>query len=157
MPSIALFFQSFTRQEEILRHLLKALDFPLITDDQLIEAVVAACGIEEKKIRHSMYGKLSVFNQFTLEKERHANLIKLELANRLLLETQCIYTGFHSLLIPKRITHVLKVLIADEKSNRIAQAISEGVSEREAKKRIKQSDVNAYTWTDFLFKKSLSF
>ncbi len=153
MPSIALFFQSFTRQEEILRHLSESLNFQIITDDQLIEEVVAAYKIEEKKIRHSMYEKISVFNQFTLEKERHINLIKMELANRLHGVTHCIYAGYHSLLIPKSITHVLKVLIADEKTNRIAQAITEGISEKEAKKLIKQSDINAYIWTDFLFKK----
>jgi len=153
MPSIALFFQSFTRQEEILRHLSEALNFQIITDDQLIADVIAAYKIDEKKIRHSMYGKISVFNQFTLEKERHINLIKMELTNRLHRVTHCIYTGFHSLLIPKKITHVLKVLIADEKSNRITQAIAEGVSEKEAKRLIKQSDINAYIWTDFLFKK----
>jgi two-component system, OmpR family, response regulator CpxR len=153
MPSIALFSQTFTMQKEILDGLSAAMKFPVVTDDHIIANVSAENKIDEKKIRHSVYEKTSVFNQFTLEKERHINLLKIEVASRLSKPSQCIYTGFHALLIPKKITHVLKVLMADEKTQRVTQAMAEGLSEKEAKRTIKQTDVSAYSWTDFLFRK----
>jgi CheY-like chemotaxis protein len=45
------------------------------------------------------------------------------------------------------------VLVADEKSQRVVRAMAEGFSEKEAKRKIKQSDISAYSWTDFLFGK----
>ena len=153
MPSIALFCQTFTREKEILEGLSTALKCYVVTDDHLITNVSTEHSIDEKKIRHSVYEKTSVFNQFTLEKERHVNLLKIELSSRLSKPSQCIYSGFHALLIPRRVTHILKVLVADEKSLRIKQAMAEGLSEKEARRKIKQTDVSAYSWTDFLFRK----
>ena len=153
MPSISLFYQTFTMQNDILQQLSATLNMPLITDDDIIASIAAEHGIEPDKIQHSLYEKTSVFNQFTLEKERHVNLMKIEIASRLRASSQYIFSGFHSLLIPKGVTHVLKVLLADEKALRVAQAISEGHSEKEAKKVVRQSDISSYVWTDFLFHK----
>lgn len=153
MPSIALFPQSFTRQDEILARLADFLNFPVITDNHILSGVSKEYGIDENKLRQSVYQKISVFNQFTLEKERHINLMKIDIASRLLKFSPCVYVGFHALLIPKKVTHVLKVLLADEKAQRIKQAMTEERSEKEAKRMIKQSDVSSYTWTDFLFRK----
>ncbi len=153
MPSIALFAQTFTKQNEILERLSAAMKCYTVTDDHIITNVSTEHSIDEKKIRHSLYEKTSVFNQFTLERERHVNLLKIEVASRLSKPSQCIYTGFHALLIPKKVTHILRVLVADEKSQRIVQAMAEGLSEKEAKRKIKQSDISAYSWTDFLFGK----
>jgi CheY-like chemotaxis protein len=43
--------------------------------------------------------------------------------------------------------------VADSKQGRIDYAVKQGLSQRDAKKRVKADDVNAYTWTDFLFQK----
>ncbi len=153
MPSIALFSLSFTRQDEIIKILSDSLGFPIVTDNHILSAVSDEYGIDEDKLRQSMYQKTSVFNQFTLEKERHINLMKIDIASRLLKLSPCIYVGFHALLIPKKVTHVLKALLADEKQQRVLQAMAEGISEKDAKRLIKQSDISSYTWTDFLFRK----
>jgi CheY-like chemotaxis protein/cytidylate kinase len=153
MPSIAIFTQTYTREKEILQELSASMKFPIITDDHIIAGVAAELSLEERKLRQAVYYKTSVFNQFTLEKERRINLLKIEMASRLMKPSQCIYTGFLTLLIPKTITHVLKVLVADEKAYRVDQAVAEGGSSKDAKKMIRQSDISAYTWTDFLFQK----
>ena len=153
MPSIALFSQTFTTQDQILEGLAAAMKCYVVTDDHIITNVAAEHSIDEKKIRHSLYEKTSVFNQFTLERERHVNLLKIEVASWLAKSSQCIFAGFHALLIPRKVTHILKVLVANEKSQRIVQAMAEGLSEKEAKRKIKQNDVSAYSWTDFLFRK----
>ena len=153
MPSIALFSQTFTTQDQILEGLAAAMKCYVVTDDHIITNVAAEHSIDEKKIRHSLYEKTSVFNQFTLERERHVNLLKIEVASRLAKSSQCIFAVFHALLIPRKVTHILKVLVANEKSQRIVQAMAEGLSEKEAKRKIKQNDVSAYSWTDFLFRK----
>ena len=153
MPSIALFSQTFTTQDQILEGLAAAMKCYVVTDDHIITNVAAEHSIDEKKIRQSLYEKTSVFNQFTLERERHVNLLKIEVASRLAKSSQCIFAGFHALLIPRKVTHILKVLVANEKSQRIVQAMAEGLSEKEAKRKIKQNDVSAYSWTDFLFRK----
>jgi two-component system response regulator CpxR len=153
MPSIAVFPQSFTRQTDVLEPLIGILDAPLTIDDDIVVSVATEHNIDSRKLVSALHEKPSVFNQFTLEKERHVNLMKIEIATRLLQSSQGVYVGYHTMLIPRKITHILKILLADEKSVRVAQAISEGYSEKEAKKLVRQSDISSYIWTDFLFKK----
>lgn len=152
MPSIALFCSIFTNEDEIKQELSSALGLNIINDQNIISAACKKHPVNPTKLEQALYNNTSVFNHFTLERERNVSYIKEALADSL--EKQnCIYDGFVSLLVPDEITHVMKILIIDSKDQRIKKAVATGYSEKEAVKLIKKSDQSAMGWSDFLFRK----
>ncbi len=153
MPSVAIFCSKFTNENKILSNLRTLLGFEVITDEDIIDEACDKQLALRNKLEDALYKKTSVFNQFTLERERNvAHLISI-LAERLAQKQNMIYYGFISLLIPQDITHVLKVLIVDSNDMRIKRAVKEGISEKEATQILREEDIKAYGWTDFLFGK----
>ena len=153
MSSISLFPCALTPAATVASDLAKSLDLELYTDEQLLEETAARNDLSVERLRPMIYGKTSVFNQFTLEREKMVNLCKETLIEKLDGPRACLYYGFLATLISPRIDHVLKVLVVDGKKERIELGIQEGLSEREAKKTVKSHDVSAYGWTDFLARK----
>ncbi len=153
MSSIALFPCSFVPVANLIDELSRVLELQIYRDEDLIQETSVRFGTPPEKLKKMMYGTTSVFNQFTLEREIAINHFRTVLADQLAAPGKNIYVGLLTSLIPAKISHVLRVLVADSKKVRIANAMKQGMSEREAKKAIHQDDVNAFGWTDFLFKK----
>lgn len=149
MPSIAMFFSSHTFEQEIKEKLVAKSDFTLVDDSDIIHDASKLFFNPNEKLQKALYQKTSVFNKFTLERELNTSYLKAALANRLLNSGQLIY-GFTSHLIPKNITHILKVLVVDERGKRVTRATASGMTESSAEKEIRLSDISAYHWTDFL-------
>ncbi|MCK7577488.1 MAG: cytidylate kinase family protein [Chromatiales bacterium] len=91
--------------------------------------------------------RISVFNSFTHEKERSIAYLKLALAEMLPADN-LIVSGHVSHLIPKKISHALRVcLIADLKFRSTAAARRAGhVEAKEAVKLIRKQDEDAALW-----------
>lgn len=153
MSSIAIFPCTFTSAADIASELSKTLELEMYDDERLFADTTKEFGINAEKLKHYMYDRTSVFNQFTLDKEKTINMFKSVLADRLETSKPYLFHGFLTSLIPVRVIHVLKVLIVDNKQARIACAMDSGLSKREAERMIKSNDVSAYSWTDFLLKK----
>ena len=153
MSSIALFPCAFTGGVTITTNLCKTLNLIQYNDENLINDTMSQFGCKKETLEDMLYGRTSVFNQFTLEREKTVNLFRLILADKLATEDNFLFYGHLALLIPLNITEVLTTLAVDNKKGRIARAIHEGLSEKEALKIIHANDTKAYRWTDFLFKK----
>lgn len=153
MPAIALFSSTFTNETQIINELSTLTASQVISDKDIIADACSKYKVDKNKLEQALYTKMSVFNQFTLEKEKHLAFLKSSLSEKLGENERCIYYGFITLLIPARISHVLKVLIAGSKEQRIQRAVAAGISEKEAKRLIHKSDASAFELTDFLYKK----
>lgn len=153
MSSIALFPCSCIPVTGVISELSRAFELSLYTDDDLIADTALRCDWQSETLRKMMYGGTSVFNQFTLERERAINSFRTVLAEKLESSERYFFHGFLVSLISSRISHVLKVLIVDSKQARVDWAVKQGLTKREAKKKVRSHDVLAYEWTDFLFKK----
>jgi len=153
MSAIAFFPCSSTGSDTVVGELAKELKLKLYTDDNLFHDVESQFSIPKAKLHHLMYGKTSVFNQFTLEKEMAVNKFRIILAEKLQEETSYLFFGLHVALIPSNIAEVLRVLIVDQKQQRIDHEVAAGLSKSEAKKKVKKHDISAFAWTDFLFGK----
>lgn len=153
MSSIALFPCTFTAAAGIISELAKNLQLEVYSDDDLFAETARKYALNAEKLKTVMYGKTSVFNQFTLEKEKTVNMFKSVLAERLDSSGDFLFHGFLVSLIPASVTHILKVLAVDKRQTRISSAMESGLSEKEARKAVKADDLSAYNWTDFLFKK----
>lgn len=153
MSSIAIFPCRYTPAESVVKNLATRLNLVVYTDEDLIADTAAATGFSADKLRTAIFGKTSVFNRFTLEREKHINALRQTLLQKLASEDVCIFDGFLTSLIPARVSHVLKVLMVDSNLERVASATASGVEERMAQKTRKEFDKMAYGWTDFLFGK----
>lgn len=152
MSSIALFYSIFIEEKEIREQLAAASGFSVVQDTDIIGEVCRNHGIGQDKVERALYGSTSVFNKFTLERERIVALLKASMAEHLK-STGVIYSGSISLLVPSEVSHVLRVGLFDKTSSRIKRAMGEGLTEKNAIKLIKKSDASAAGWAEFLYKK----
>jgi len=147
MSTITLFSGSFCNDQEISRLLVDHTGYRLIRDEQVVSAASAISGLAAGKIARAFSGKPSVFNSFTHEKERSIACLKLALAELLPAENLVI-AGFVSILIPKKISHVLRVCLIADLKFRIAAAQQQGVPAKEAAKIIYKQDEDAAAWVN---------
>ena len=146
MSLISLFSGSHCNDREVIQHLINRTGYRLVTDEEVTASASRLCGLGAGKIARAFGGKASVFNSFTHEKERSIGFLKLALAEMLPAD-DLIISGHVSHLIPKKITHALRVcLIADLKFRIAAAARLPGVSKKEAGSIIRKQDETAVLW-----------
>ncbi len=154
MSSIALFYNNFTGEEKLKKQLAAATGYRLCTDNDLLMATGKTLHLEYSRVERAVFGTKSVFNQFTLEKERVMAQLRLLLVKELDVG-DVLLCGFCALLVPASITDVLRVGIFGEPVHRIQRAIQEGVSEKNAIKLVKKNDALAFDWGKNLYGKSI--
>jgi two-component system, OmpR family, response regulator CpxR len=155
MSSIALFNTIFVEEKKVREQLAVATGFRVIQDADIISEVSRKFTIHQDKVKRAMYGPPSVFNRFTLEREKITAYLKMVVAGHLH-KKGIIYSGDIALLIPATVTHVLRVGLFDKKANRVRRAIGEGLSEGNAVKVIKKHDTSAAELVDHLYKKEIT-
>jgi len=153
MSSIALFPCLSSLDSGIIGELSSTLTLTVYTDENLFGDTAARFGGKPDRLKKLMYNKTSVFNQFTLEKEKAVNTFRLVLAEKLAAPEQYLFHGFLTSLVPNQVTEVLRVLVVDRRERRIERAIKAGLTPAEAKKKIRHHDISAFNWTDFLYEK----
>lgn len=149
MPNIAIFPNLLTREEEIRDKLAELTGYRVMTDEDLLEETARRFTLDPHKLEKALYHKTSVFNKFTLERERCIASLKSILADHLT-HPQKLYHGFITTLIPSQVSNVLKVLMVESRETRIKNNMASGLSKRAAEKLIKQGDQSALNWTDFI-------
>ncbi len=151
MSVITIFSGIFCEQEAVVDDLVAAIGYQHLTQDEIVAQASAVSDMDESKIKRAFSPKTSVFNQFTQEKERAIAALKLALA-RLLAQDNLIITGRVGLLIPRTISHVLRVCLIGEAKHRQAVAASRSqLTEKEARKQIHAKDREYGLWTEMLY------
>ncbi|MBN1844030.1 MAG: response regulator [Deltaproteobacteria bacterium] len=154
MSVITVFNGIFCMEDSVVRETLDRTDSRLITDKKLVAEASKLSGMAESKIAQAFSTKTSVFNKFTHERERSVALLRLVLAETLCSDNVIIF-GFAAHLIPREITHVLRVcLIADMKFRLSVANKERGLSEKEAGKLIHRHDEDCAAWVKTLFFKN---
>jgi two-component system, OmpR family, response regulator CpxR len=150
MSVVSIFSGSFCSAEEVAHQVADRLGYPLLRDEDLIGRAVKEGGPQAEVLRRAMYGRTSIFNQFSHEKERA--VIWLKLAMALLLENQdMVFLGYAALLPPDYISHVLEVCLIAETKHRAQKAAREqGLSPKEALARVHRDDEAAIRWVEYL-------
>jgi two-component system, OmpR family, response regulator CpxR len=153
MPVITIFSGSYCNAEEVAQGIAVDLGYKLIRDEAIVAEASKRFQLEEGKLARAIAGKVSVFNKFTREKERALASLKVVLADWLK-QDDLLFLGFLGQLIPRDISHVLKVcIIAELKYRTRVAAGAEGLSEKDALKRLHKDDEARVLWAEQLFKK----
>lgn len=153
MSSVTLFCGTFCHGDEVAHAAARDLGFELVQDSDIISDVSKRLNMSEDRVRGVLLGESSFFKRFFHDKERVLAFMKLALSEKLI-QDQYIFFGFVGQLIPRDISHVLRVGIIAETRYRLLRAVQEkGFIEERAIKRIRQDDDRARSWTSYLFDK----
>jgi two-component system response regulator CpxR len=150
MSVITVFSGTYCREEAVVQGLASKTGFEPVSDTEIVQKAGESSDLGESKIARAFSSKKSVFQKFTHEKERSIAYMKFALAQRLSKDGIVVH-GLVTHMIPKTITHVLRVcLIADIRS-RVSLAVKEqGMSEKEAAKLIHRHDEERAAWVQYL-------
>lgn len=146
MIAVSIFSGICCGEERILAGLASDTGYKLVSDPDMVSEASTLSGIPAQKIDRAFSAKTSVFNKFTHERERTIAYIKLALAQMLTKES-LIIEGCISHLIPKEITHVLRVCLIADMAFRIQTAIQDRkLNTSDAVRMIRKSDEDAAAW-----------
>jgi two-component system response regulator CpxR len=152
MSIITVFTGKYCNEELAIKEILEKTGYKYLTDSDIAAKAGRLSDLPESKILKAFSAKVSVFNQFTHEKERSIAYLKLAVAETIT-EDNLLINGFTSLLIPAGIAHVLKVCLIADMKYRLSIAGSSGMSENEALKMLHRSDEDRMSWTKSILEK----
>jgi len=151
MPIITIFSGGFCQESPVVQEVIARSGYRHITDDEIVAAASRLSVMPESKIRRAFSAKSSVFNKFTIEKERSLAYIKLAVADAISSDNAVI-TCFSGQLIPAAVSHTLRVcLIAPQQYRAAVAAEQHGISEKEAAKLVQKREEDCSFWIDSLF------
>jgi two-component system response regulator CpxR len=154
MSSIAIFSGTFCHGEEVVRGVVGSLGCELVLDQHVTSEASRRFQISEEKFKYALSGETSLFKRFSREKERCIAFLKLVLAD-MLNNNNCLFFGCATHLIPREITHVLKVgLIAERKYRTKVARDDKGLQEKDAAKIIRKEDEKVVSWVNYLLQKN---
>ena len=151
MPIITIFSGGFCQEDPVVQEVIARTGYRRITDNEIVTEASRRSTLAEGKLKRAFSAKTSVFNKFTLEKERSIAYIKLALAD-LITTDNALVTCFSGQLIPGTVSHTLRVcLIATQKYRTAAAAEQKGISEKEAARLVQRREEDCLYWIDSLF------
>ena len=110
MPIITIYSGGFCQENPVVQEVIAQTGCRHITDDEIVSDASRRAALPEDKIKRAFSAKSSVFNKFTLEKERSLAYIKLAVANAIRIDNALI-TCFSGQLIPEAVSHTLRVCL----------------------------------------------
>ncbi len=151
---ITIFPGAFCNEDIVLRELTERSGYRWITDTDVTEQAAKLSGMDAARIARAFAAKTSVFNKFTHEKERAIAFLKLAMA-RNLEQDSLVFSGFSSQLIPRNVSHVLRIcLIADMNFRTALAAENKTVSDKDAAKWIRRRDEDCAAWVQAILGKT---
>lgn len=133
MAIISIFSGKYSGAAEIVKKLEENHGYKLIRDNEVIEAAALKFNENKDIYEKAFFNPPSVFNSFTREKEKAMAELKVAISE--LLDDNQVFYGFSSLLIPRKINHVVKILTIADQQYRIQNAANLGLSEKTQKKK----------------------
>ena len=146
MSIISIFNGVFCKKENFLKDLIQKTGYNCLRDQDIISAASTISGISDRTIEKAFSARASVFNKFTHERERSIAYLKQALAE-LLVKDNLIIDGFAGHLIPKQVTHALRVCIIADNKYRLNVAKNEKKFNKSGAARlIRKMDADCAQW-----------
>jgi CheY-like chemotaxis protein/cytidylate kinase len=141
-----MFSGDFCQAEEIAQKVLEDTGYTHVPDDEIVARASDLSGVTPDKLARPFSAKSSVFNTFTGERERSIAHLRYAVAERLC-EDELVIDGFCSQLVPRTISHALRVCLIADMSSRVGRAaVEESIKAREAGKLIHRLDEQKAAW-----------
>ncbi len=147
MSVITVFNGLFSEAGVVVKRVLDATGYRLVTDQEIVADAAGISGMAEEKIARAFQAKASVFNTFSHDKERAIAWLRMAMAAKLVDQDKLLFSGFASQLASPDIDHILKVCLISTMRERLAVAErTEGYAEKHALKLIHKDDEDRAAW-----------
>jgi CheY-like chemotaxis protein len=152
MPIVNVLCGSYCGAEEVVLSVIEKTGYEYVDDAAVVAATSKRFSIEESRIWKVLKGKTSIFNKFTHEKERSLACLRQVVADFLRGDDFLLF-GFCSLMVPRRISHVLNVCIIADTGYRSNLACRiEKISVKDAARKIHKDDESLVLWVEHLYR-----
>lgn len=146
MSVITIFSGKYCKKNSIIDAIIDKTGYTHITDEILLKEANKISGMDIEKVQNALKSKISIFNNFTHEKERAICYLKMATA-KALNSDNIIIDGYTAMLVPNTIRHALKVCLIADTKYRVARAVEEKeISKKEALELIHKEDENQSEW-----------
>lgn len=153
MSIITIYSTSYCKENEITTKLAEKIGYELI-DEKLIKTIAKSFNISENKLVKTLNGQIPFLNNMTHEREKNIACLKSTLAE-LIKNDNVIYHGPAGHLLPKEISHILRVGIVANHEYRVKECMTlNGINETKAEKIIEKDNEIQFKWTQHLLGKS---
>lgn len=151
MPVITIFSAAYCHGREISGKIAEILGYSVIEETELVEKASAEFKVSKEKLSGALTGSTSLLGKILEDRDRNVAYLRSEMA-RIASKDNIVYLGYAGLLIPKKISHMLRVCLVAENEYRIELAQKEdGLSEKDAASHVKKDDSQRLNWTNYLF------
>jgi CheY-like chemotaxis protein/cytidylate kinase len=152
MPVITVFSATYCPVEDVARGVAERLGLKRI-EKKLIQETSRRWHAAEEKLLRAMHGPPPLLGNFRRERSKYCAYLTATFAE-LIQPDNILYHGFATHLLPRTIAHILRVLIVANQDYRVEQAMkSEGITPKEALRKIRKDDEERAQWTEFLYEK----
>jgi CheY-like chemotaxis protein len=150
---ISIFSGAYCLADQVADGVSKQLEYPFI-DEQVIDEAARRFEIPRDKLEKTLSGAESMFNRFTHEREKNLAFLRLALAE-LIQSDNVIIRGCLGHLLPRTISHVLRLCLIANHDFRVARAVREsGEPEKDASRLVHEDDKKNFACTENLCGKS---
>jgi len=146
MAVIALHYGLFCHGPEVAGAVCDTLNYERVEERLLREAADRWDVPREKFLRALEGGSSSLFGMPPRERDRLLACLKISLLE-MARSNDLLYCGSAGLLLDRTIAHVLRVCLIANADYRLEQAGREGLSAKEARKRLRKDDEACAEWT----------
>lgn len=150
MSVITVFSASYCHGEEISTLLAEKLGYRFVSSE-VLEMASDEFSVSKEKLMAAMTGSSSFLGKILEDRDRNVAYIRVAAA-KLASEDNLVYLGYAGLLLPKEISHILRVCLVAESDYRVKRAREkEDISEDKAESIIKKDDDQRLNWTNYLY------
>lgn len=150
MAIIAIFSGSYCHGPAVAEGVARKLGYRKI-ENELIDETTRQYKFPEDKLKRAIFGPPPLFGNFTKERNILTAYLRAVLAD-CIKENDIVYCGFTAHLMPRTVSHILRVCVIGNFDFRVKTAVkTERMSEKEARRRIKKDDEVSLQWTQYLF------
>ncbi|MDX2438586.1 MAG: response regulator [Acidobacteriota bacterium] len=151
MAIVAIDAGVFCHGREIADGVRESLCATELTDEQLFAIAAETSDIAASRFEKLLYGPRSLFDGVRRDSPRLVAHLRAAVAATIGGSEPRVYLGRTLHLVSPALTQVLKICVGGTQDYRLQQALAEGVSKREAQRRIGKDDELRADWTDELF------
>ena len=145
MSVITVFRASFCRGEEVCRAAAAELGYRVLTDEEVVERAAADSGQSAARVRKAFTGTPGLSLSPGLARARLVAHLGRAVAERLDGDG-ILLDGRSGLLVPTRVTHVLRVGLVASTEHRREVAVGSGLPEKKADRQLHEDDLAAAEW-----------
>lgn len=150
MTAVAIFSGSYCQGETVAELVATELGSPLVRPDEVIKQAAARHAVPVDRLDRILKGAPSLMDSLRKDQHRLVAYLREAVAELLQQGDRCL-VGPTLHLVPRAVTHLLKVCLIANRSFRVSAAMrAEGVSERKARKLIERDDRQRVDWTQYL-------